>query len=95
MHQVRLKLPDHLYKQAKRKAAEAGFASVSEYVTDVLSTDVDIEPDNLDHLFTPERLAHIDKVAAEVKAGGKTYTMKEADAYLAKRRSDWLSNSDK
>ncbi len=95
MHQVRLKLSDRLYKQAQRKAAEAGFASVSDYVADVLSSDVDVEPENLDHLFTPERLAHIDKVAAEIKAGGKTYTIKEANEYLAKRRTEWLLKRDK
>lgn len=89
MHQVRLNLTDRLYKQARRKASKAGFASVSDYVADVLTNEASEGPENLDHLFTPQRLAHIDKVAAEVKNGGKTYTLKETDEYLAKRRDEW------
>jgi hypothetical protein len=41
------------------------------------------------HLFTPERIAHIDKAAAEIKQG-KYFNIEQADAELAKRRAEWL-----
>ena len=77
-----------LYKEAQRRAAEAGFASVDEYVADVVShdlvEDVGAGTPNLDHLFTPERLAHIDEAEAQIKAGNY-FTSEQADAELAKR----------
>jgi hypothetical protein len=82
MHQINLS--DQLYQEALRKAAEAGFPSVDEYVADVLQHDLHEETENLDHLFTPERLAHIDRGAAEIDAG-KGLTLEQVDAELAKR----------
>jgi hypothetical protein len=45
--------------------------------------------ENLDRLFTPERLADIDRAAAEIEAGN-FYTPDEAAVELAKRRDQWL-----
>jgi hypothetical protein len=66
MHQIQLS--DQLYQEAQRRAAEAGFGSVDEYVADMLQHDLE-ETENLDHFFTPERLAHIDRAAAQIDAG--------------------------
>jgi hypothetical protein len=66
MHQIQLN--DQLYQEAQRRAAEAGFGSVDEYVADVLQHDLK-DTENLDHLFTPKRLAHIDRAAAQIDAG--------------------------
>ena len=93
MHQVQLELTDQLYKQAKRRAVEAGFKSVEEYAADVLSEDLAEDAEDYDHLFTPERIAHLDKVAAEVRAGGKTYTMQEVRANLAQNRAEWITKN--
>ena len=93
MHQIQLN--DKLYKEAERRAAEAGFPSVDEFIADVVSQELmesDGETPNLDHLFTPDRLAHIDKAEAEIKAG-KFYTADQANAELAKRRAEWLRNN--
>ena len=38
MQQVQL--PDQLYRVAQRRASEAGFASVEEYIADVVTQDV-------------------------------------------------------
>lgn len=73
MHEVQVQLSDHLYAQALRRAVEAGFKSVEDYAADVLKNDLD-EGEKFDHLFTAERMSHIDSVLAEVDAGGKTYT---------------------
>jgi hypothetical protein len=66
MHHIQLS--DQLYQEAQRRAAEAGFGSVDEYVANVVQHDLE-ETENLDHLFTPERLAHIDRAAAQIDAG--------------------------
>jgi|GEM_PF-4360787 len=46
------------------------------------------EPDNYDHLFTPARLAHIDRAAAEMDAG-QGLTLEQVDAELAKAKEAW------
>jgi hypothetical protein len=86
MHQIQLN--DQLYQEAQRRAAEAGFGSVDEYVADVLQHDLE-ETENFDHLFTPERLAHIDLAIAQIEAG-QGLTSEQAKAELAKRRDEWL-----
>jgi len=90
MHQVQLN--ERLYKEAERRAREAGFGSVDEFVADRLENDFSDEQENLDHLFTPEVIAHLDKISAEIKAGGKTYTMEEVDEHFDKKRQEWLRN---
>ena len=68
MHQVQLELTDQLYNQVMRRAAESGFESIEEYAVGVITDDLADDTENLDHIFTPERLAHIDKAIAQVKA---------------------------
>jgi hypothetical protein len=90
MHKVQL--TDQLYKEAQRRALEAGYATVDEYIANMVSNDMHDETENLDHLFTPEVIAHLDKISADIRAGGKTYTMEEVDEYLAEKRHEWLRN---
>ena len=90
MHQVHLQLNDQLYAQAKRRAVEAGFKTVDEYIAQVVSGELSEDAENFDHLFTPERIAHIDSVVTKLKAGGETYSMEEAGAHLAARREAWI-----
>lgn len=59
MHQVQL--ADNLYRDAQLRARIAGFATVDEYVADILAAD--LHTDDLAHLFTPERIADLDRVA--------------------------------
>lgn len=82
MRQVQLS--DQLYDQAKRRAAAAGFKTVDDFVADVLADELIGDTPDLDHLFTAERLAHIDKAAAQVKAG-KTHTAAEVREHFRKR----------
>ena len=90
MSQIRL--PDHLYKEAHRKAADAGFASVDDYVADVVSHDLHEANEDFASLFTPERLAELDRISAEMKAGGKTFTMEEMQEHLEEKRKTWSPN---
>lgn len=89
MHQVHLQLTDQLYRQAKQRAAEAGFASLDEYIVDVVSEDVAQETENMDHRFTPKVMAHLNQIQEEIKAGAKTYTDEELDEYLQERARTW------
>jgi hypothetical protein len=90
MHQVNLN--DELYQEARRRAEAAGFPSVDEYVADVLSHDFQLVDENLDHFFTPERLALIDQAATDA-AAGDVYTMDQAREALARTRDAWLRGS--
>jgi len=90
MHQVNL--DDHAYQTAQRRAAAAGFASVDEFLTDLLVNGNDVETPDIDHLFTPERMAIIYRADAQVEAGD-FYTSEEAKEELAKRREEWLSKN--
>lgn len=94
MHQLQLYLNDQLYKKASRRAVEAGFKTIEEYAADVLASDLQDDTENFDHLFTPERLAHIDEAAAQIKAG-QSYTMEEVREHLATYRADWIQKNAK
>jgi hypothetical protein len=87
MSQIRLH--DDLYERALRRATEAGFESVDAYVAEVIGDD--LREENFDHLFTPERIAHLDRISREVREGAKTYTMEEVEARLQKTRAAWQS----
>jgi hypothetical protein len=67
MHQIQLN--DQLYQEVERRASASGFVTVDEYVADVLQHDLHDETENLDYLFTPERLAHINRAVAQIDAG--------------------------
>jgi len=47
------------------------------------------ETDDLDHFFTPERLAQIDEAEAAI-ARGEFYTLEDLDAELARLRAEWI-----
>ncbi len=85
MHQVHL--ADQLYPEAEQRAHAAGYATVDDYVADVLATD--LHEEDFDHLFTPERIAHLDQISAEVKAGAKTFTSDEVREHFQKKWEEW------
>ena len=86
MHQVQL--TDQLYKEAERRAREAGFASVDEFIADRLESDFFDEQENFDERFTPEVLAHLDRISEDMKAGKKV-SMEEVDKHLTDVREAW------
>jgi hypothetical protein len=85
----RVHLSEELFQQAERRAAQAGFPTVDDYIADVVQHDLSDAAAGFDHLFTPERLAHLDRAAAEMDAG-QGLTVEQADAVLARRREEWL-----
>lgn len=84
----RIQLNDELYQFAQRRAAESGCNSVDEFVADWLQHEQD-EEEVIQRLFTPQRLAQIDRAIAEVEAGGGL-SREQAQAELARRRDEWL-----
>jgi PHD/YefM family antitoxin component YafN of YafNO toxin-antitoxin module len=83
MHKVQV--TDQLYQEAQRRAAEVGFVSVDEYIADVLKRDLQDDTENLDHFFTPERLAHIDRAAAQIKSG-ESFTSEQVREHFNQKR---------
>lgn len=88
MHQIQLS--DELYQELQARAADAGFASVDDYVADVLEQEFEVCTDDLpDEFFTAERLAQIAEAEAQI-ARGEFYTLEEMHAELEKRRAEWI-----
>jgi hypothetical protein len=87
-----IRLSDQLYKEAQRRAHEAGFSTVDEFIADQLESNFSGQQENFDDRFTPEVLAHLDEISADIKAGGKTYSMEEVDQHLEKKQQEWLRN---
>lgn len=81
-----IQLNDQVFKVAQQRASDAGYSSVDAYVADVL---VSADAKDINHLFTPERFAHIDKADADIQSG-KGYTAEQAKKELAERREKWL-----
>lgn len=88
MHQIQLN--DDVFEEAQRRAAQAGFASVDAYVAVLLEQGFQAPPESLDYLFTPQRLAQIDRAAAQIDAG-QGRTPQQVEQELAERRTQWLS----
>lgn len=83
-----IQVDNPLYEQLRTRAANAGYASVDEYVADMLREDL-TDAKNLDHLFTPERIAKLDQIVENIEAGGPLYTREEVDAHFKSRRDAW------
>jgi hypothetical protein len=90
-----IQLSNDIYEHAKRRADEAGFKTVDEYVATVLIDEAVEDTPNLEHLFTPELIADLDRISAEVKAGGITYTWEDVQKNLADHRAEWIQAQGK
>lgn len=68
---AQIQMDDQVFKAAQRRAADGGYSSVDEYVADIVAHDLvednPAQTPNLDHLFTPHRLAEIDEAAEQVR----------------------------
>ncbi len=58
----------------------------------VVVHDIEDEADNFDHLFTPEVVAQLDKIYADIRAGGKKYSTDEVREHFENKRKAWLMN---
>jgi hypothetical protein len=81
-----VQLNDQVFKVVQQRASDAGYSSVDAYVEDFL---VGTDAQEIDHLFTPQRLAHMDQADADIKSG-KGFTTEQAEKELSLRREKWL-----
>ena len=82
-----IQVNDQLYQEARRRASASGFVTVDEYVADVLRHDINEESENFDFLFTPERLAHIDRAVAQIDAGQGIPAAQVRDHFRQKQKT--------
>jgi hypothetical protein len=91
-----IQIDEKIFKAAERRAAEDGYSSVDEYIADMLVHDLAEDSiggtPNLDHLFTPERLAEIDQAAADVEAGNY-FTAEQAREHFRQKREAWIQKN--
>lgn len=83
-----IQVADPLYQQLRTRASDAGYATVDEYVADMLRADLTDTP-NFDLLFTPERIAKLDQIVENIEQGGKLFTQADVDAHFKSRRAAW------
>ncbi len=83
MHRV--EISEELYEEAQRRAREAGFDSVDEFISDVLKHDFQSQRENFNHCFTPERLTQIDRAAVQFQAG-EFVTAEQVRAHFRRKR---------
>lgn len=82
-----IQLSDELFLSAKQRAAESGFESVDDFVSNLVQDAIEYElPEDF---FTPERLALIDESVAKADQG-LCFTREQSDAILARKRQAWL-----
>ena len=86
-----IQLPDALYQQVRQRASAAGL-SVDQYVAEIVEFDVNAATESNDHLFTPEVVAELEQIHAEMKAGGKVFTPEEVDEFLRQKSLSWSGN---
>ncbi len=87
-----VRLDDQVFKVAQRRASEAGFASVEEYIADVVTQDVADDTENFDLLFTPQVVNELEQISAVARAGGKTYTSEEVREHFRKKSDAWRAS---
>lgn len=87
-----VQINDLVFKAAERRAVEGGYSSGDEYISDVVTNDLGEEGETFEHHFTPERLADLKRISAEIEKGGKTYSMAELQTHFENKRKTWLDN---
>ena len=88
MHQIQL--ADQLYEEAQRRAIEAGFTTVDEFVADIVAQELELSAENRDHVFTPEVIRELDRVSRH-KAGGKRIA-DEVKEHFRTRSEAWRAD---
>ena len=78
-------IPDSTREDVKTKVAR-----LAQRLSDCpeLIRDLKFEDDDIQAMFTPERLAHIDRALAEVDAG-RSYTASQVEDYFAEKERSW------
>ncbi len=90
-----VQLSDDVYQQARRRrAAEAGFRTVDEYVAEIVECDVMTASADFDRVFTPEILTELDQIHAEIQSGAKTYSSQDVADHFRRKSQAWRAAQD-
>lgn len=89
MHEIHLLLTDRLYDRVQRRAAEAGFSKLAEYIEDLVVDNAALETEDLDHRFSPQVVGNFDQIQEEILAGAKSFSERKLDEYLHEKSQLW------
>lgn len=84
-----IELTDQVYEQFQRRAFDAGFMSVEEFLENLVTNSPMNESTEFDRLFTAEVIAELDRVSGAIKAGAKTFSQAEVDEHFRKKSQAW------
>lgn len=84
-----VQLSDRLFQQAQQRADAAGFQSVDDYVAEIVENELLDVVLNVDHVFTPEVLADLDRIRADVQSGAPTHSQAEVDEHFRRKTEAW------
>ena len=86
MKEITIRLSDADYASMEERARGR---TVEEFAAEVIRAEIAAEdPDNFDHIFTPEYLAKLNASIEEAK-GGQGFTWAEVEQSLEKTRQEW------
>lgn len=92
MQRIQLQLDDQLYVQLQRRAHDAGFTKLDEYIVGLVSEDITCEQERLDHSFSPAVIAHLDKLREGIQSGAPTYSESNVETYLTAKAQAWRAS---
>lgn len=84
-----IQLSDQLYQEALRRACDAGFESVDQYIAEIVKHHVNSSGDDYDKIFTPQVIAQLNHIHAEVQAGAKTFSQEEVEQHFMQKAQAW------
>ena len=87
-----IQMDDQVFKAAQRRAVDRGYATVDEYIADIVAHDLvegnSADRPDLESLFTPQRLAEINQAAADIDAGNYV-TAEQVREHFKQKREAW------
>lgn len=87
MKEVTIRLSEADYRSAEERSRGQG---VEAYIQHLVTAEIRTkEPEDFDHIFTPEYLDQLHAAAAEI-AAGKGLTPEQMDDHFRSKRSKWL-----
>ena len=86
-----IKVSDEVYEALERRAADDGM-SVEMYLRDMLESRPPAS-DNLDHRFTPEIVADLERIADRMRRTGEGSSIEEVERRFVQRRNAWIEEN--
>jgi len=95
-YHVILDIPEDSQRgRAIRQMVDALHVTPEQVIEQIIDAGIQAEladSDNYDHLFTPDVVADLRCIAAEMEGGGPTYSSEQVREHFVKKREAWLAN---